>query len=173
MKAKAEKIVNSLQAFVKELESKRTEGPVHKTKQLDVIQNAMKNLQQSSITIPDEMISLENRLKLELKEESHVISEVYAYLKAEIAEIFEMDFSEAATEPVKMQEEVQDAPEEKVEEKMQKKIEEPVTKEVETPVPEKSEPKVEEQQVKPKIKKVIMNDDSQVSMRPSFRFRQR
>lgn len=161
MKEKAEEIVTNLRALVKELHGRKKEGAVYKSKQLKVIQGAMKNLQQDSIKIPDEMISLENRLKEELEQESHVINEVYDYLKAEVMTIFDMEFQQANLKN------------ERDEEKINEKVEESIQEEVKESTRDKKDEQVLEEPKKKKIKKVIMNDDSQISMRPSFRFRQR
>lgn len=161
MKEKAEEIVTNLRALVKELHDRKKEGAVYKSKQLKVIQGAMKNLQQDSIKIPDEMISLENRLKEELEQESHIINEVYDYLKAEVMTIFDMEFQQANLKN------------ERDEEKINEKVEESIQEEVKESTRDKKDEQVLEEPKKKKIKKVIMNDDSQISMRPSFRFRQR
>ncbi len=161
MKEKAEEIVTNLRALVKELHGRKKEGAVHKSKQLKVIQSAMRNLQQDSIKIPDEMISLENRLKQELEQESHVINEVYDYLKAEVMTIFDVEFQQ------------DDLKKEQDEEKINEKLEESIQEEMKESTHDKNAEQVPEEPKKKKIKKVIMNDDSQISMRPSFRFRQR
>lgn len=161
MKEKAEEIVTNLRALVKELHDRKKEGAVYKSKQLKVIQGAMKNLQQDSIKIPDEMISLENRLKEELEQESHIINEVYDYLKAEVMTIFDVEFQQANLKN------------ERDEEKINEKVEESIQEEVKESTRDKKDEQVLEEPKKKKIKKVIMNDDSQISMRPSFRFRQR
>jgi len=174
MRAKAEELVNSLRIFIQELEVRQHAGSIQRKKQLEVIQQAMQIFQQDAISIPDEMILLESRLKTELEQESSVVSEVYDYMKREIQQLFHLEkfspetdgFEAVVMDAVKETEAMIHesvgiiAPEQRPD----------VIQEV---IPEPLPQKIIQETPAPKVKKVIIKDDSQVSLRPSFRYRQR
>ncbi|MFZ5517782.1 MAG: hypothetical protein ACOY90_14145 [Candidatus Zhuqueibacterota bacterium] len=174
MKAKAEELVNSLRIFIQELEVRQHSGSVQKKKQLEIIQQAMHIFQRDAISIPDEMIMLESRLKTELEQESSVVSDVYDYLKREIQQLFHLEkFSPElegfAAEVLVAEKET----EEVIQEHGSIVAPAPCPQVVPEEIPEPQPKIIVQEPPAPKVKKVIIKDDSQVTLRPSFRYRQR